>query len=303
MDSPIPLGSIVVGLDGSADAGRALDWGTDEAALEGRVLVLAHAVQPWGFPALGTVNGGGEYAALVDDLRTAGRAVIAEARRRVEERRPGLEVVELLGSSDPRALLLDASRRASLVVVGSRGRGPVHRLLLGSVSLSVSKHAACPVVVCRPPSRSRSGAPTRGILAEVGVTEESLPVAELAFRVAALRGRPLTALHCYWDAVGVAGRPVPDAAVVRAKVTESLAGLTDRFPDVHVDVQLAYGVADRKLVAASADHELLVIGHHPTGHLAELVYGSLASAVVEHAHCTVAVVPVGAARATAAGGT
>ena len=52
------------------------------------------------------------------------------------------------------AALLDLAERADLVVVGSRGRGLVRRVVLGSVAAEVSRHAVCPVVVVRPASSS-----------------------------------------------------------------------------------------------------------------------------------------------------
>ncbi len=67
--------------------------------------------------------------------------------------------------------------------------------------------------------------------------------------------------------------------------------MRERYPDVEVTVQLSRGFADQRLVAASLEHELVVIGHHPVTPLTDLVYGSVAPTVVEHAHGAVAVVP------------
>ena len=165
MDSAqVPAGTIVVGIDGSPDADRALDWGSTQAALERRPLTLLHAVQASGFPASGTfVAAGMDYGHLLGVLREAGQGLLADARARALAQEPGLEVLEVLSSSDARNELLSLSHRASLVVVGSRGRGPVSSLLLGSVSVSVSKHASCPVVVCRP-APTADGEPGQGIV-------------------------------------------------------------------------------------------------------------------------------------------
>lgn len=294
MDSAhLPAGTIVVGIDGSPDAERALDWASDQAALEQRTLTLVHAVQVVGFPAAGTfVATGIDYGGMTDILLDSGRVLLAAARDHALERRPGIEVVDVLSSGDARNELLTLSRRAALVVVGSRGRGPVASLLLGSVSVSVSKHAACPVVVCRP-APGTPGEPGTGILVGVDGTERSLPAVEFAFRIAAFRGHPLTVLHCYWDTLplGPDGPPEADLNDLRALVAESIAGMAEKFPEVAVDVQLRRGFADRALVEASAGHALLVLGHHPLPALDDLVYGSVAPAVVEHARCPVAVVP------------
>ncbi len=284
----------MVGVDGSPDGERALDWAIEQAALERRPLVLAHALQPWGFPTSGSLTGGGEYAGLVADLRHGGQVMLDDARDRVQERRGDLTVVELLSDADPRTLLLGVCENAAMVVVGSRGRGPVASLLLGSVSVSVSKHARCPVVVCRPPGH-RTDEPGRGVLVGVDVTGRSRPALEFAHRVASFRDLPLTILHCYFDAgvlaAGRTGVGPPPPEDERLAVAEGLAGLAERYPDVLVEVRLVHGIADQQLVAAAESHELLVVGHHPIAPLTDLVYGSLAPAVVEHAHCAVAVVP------------
>jgi nucleotide-binding universal stress UspA family protein len=289
----VPSGTIVVGVDGSPDAERALDWASDQAAGERRTLTLVHALQLTGFPAAGALLANGVDAeGLREVLLEAGRGLLADARARALERRPGLEVAEVLSTGDARNELLALSRRAALVVVGSRGRGPVTSLLLGSVSVTVSKHASCPVVVCRPLPTS-GGEPGHGVLVGVDGTAQSLPAIELAFRMAALRGERLTVLHCYWDIAppDADGTPEADLGDLRALVAESISGMAETFPEVVVDVRLRRGFADRALVDASGEHALVVVGHHPLSALEDLVHGSLTPALVERARCAVAVVP------------
>ena len=294
--SRIPAGTVVVGIDGSLFSDQALAWAADQAALENRALTIVHAVRPLGFPAAGTfVSTGVDYGRLADALLAAGRELLDEAGAGVSKGHPGLEVRDVLSSGDARNELVDLSHQAAMVVIGSRGLGPVASLLLGSVSVTVSKHASCPVVVCRP--RTALGPPQDGILVGVDGTPLSLPAAEFAFRLAAERHRPLTVLHSCWtpEAVGVLrpGSPEPDLTAQRALVAGSLTGLVEKFPDVSVDLRLEHGFADRHLVEASRDHELVVIGHQPISPLRDLIYGSLAPAVVENAVCTVVVVPAG----------
>lgn len=71
----------------------------------------------------------------------------------------------------------------------------------------------------------------------------------------------------------------------------SLTGPVERFPGVAVDLRVEHGFADRHLIVASHDHELFIIGHQLISPLRDLVYGSLATAVVENAVGTVVVVP------------
>lgn len=134
---------IVVGVDGSPDAARALQWAMDEAERQGSRLLLVHGVEIGA--AASSPYGGGE---VLEQLQTAGEVVLAEARAVVETR--GLPVDTKLEIGSGAHALIDASRQASMVVVGSRGHGGFVGMLLGSVSNACVHHAHCPVVVVRP---------------------------------------------------------------------------------------------------------------------------------------------------------
>jgi nucleotide-binding universal stress UspA family protein len=294
MDSAhVPAGSIVIGIDGSPTSEAALSWAADQAALEKRQLTIVHAVEPMGFPSAGVVVGstGVDYGRLLYDTREAARAVLTSASARALDAHPQLAVQEVLKYSDPRSALLGLGETAAMIVIGSRGRGPVSSLLLGSVSVSVSKHAGCPVVVHRP---ALAETPRSGILVGVDGSDCSLPAIEFAYRMASWRGLPLSVLHCFWapsPSCAPHGAGVPDLAGEEALVAESLAGMQEKFPEVKVQLLLDRGFADQRLISATSDYDLLVVGHHPIPLLNDLVYGSVAPTVVEHAHGAVAVVP------------
>lgn len=128
----VPAGTIVIGVDGSAPSRHALAWAIQQAQAEGRALTLALAFGDGPWPEA--------------DARQAMQEAAAEVARRA----PELDVLVELREGDARSMLLELSEDAALVVVGSRGRGPVRSLLLGSVGVAVTRHAACPVVVVRP---------------------------------------------------------------------------------------------------------------------------------------------------------
>ena len=108
-----------------------------------------------------------------------------------------------------------------------------------------------------------------------------------------MRRLPLTVLHCFWDAAGVSAASRIVAAGEegvedeRLLLAESVSGMTEKFPDVSVRLELARGLADDALVRLSQQMDLVVVGYHPMRPLAGLVYGSVASTVLEHASCIV----------------
>lgn len=284
----------MVGIDGSPTSSAALSWAIDQAALEQRPLTIVHSVEPVGFPGSGVMYGsaGLDFERMIKESREAGQALLAGATAQAVGAHPQLAVHQVHNHGDPRSTLLDLGRTAAMIVVGSRGRGPVASLLLGSVSVSVSKHAACPVVVHRPAPKTER--PRHGILVGVDGTEISLPAIEFAYRMASWRALPLTVLHSYIDpnlaAPLSSGAASPDAGSEQAIIAESLAGMREKFPEVHVEVRLTRGFADQHLINASRNYDLLVIGHHPLPVFDDMVHRSVAPAVVEHAHGPVAVV-------------
>ena len=281
---------IVVGTDGSADADRAVEWAAEQAAAERRPLVVLSATSQSPTPA--AVGPTAAYAIPPEDLLARARSTAERGALLAGRHVPGVtvETRAVVGSA-----ITELTRLTSvvhLVVLGSRGRGPARSKVLGSVSASVARHAACPVVICRPP---RPDHVTHGILVGADGTEESLPVIEFAFRQASLRGQRLTVLRSVERAVATVrvagGGGDPDLEAQRLLVGESVAGFGERFPDVRVRPFLVTDPPDEALATLAEEHELVVVGRHPAETLGRMVRSTTATAVLEHAHTNVAVVP------------
>lgn len=136
---------IVVGIDGSEHADAALAWALEEAALRGATVRVVHA---WQYLPVTAEPMAALPAPPTDELSAAARQTVTDALARVSGGSdPGVPVELGVVEGAPAAALLDASEDATLVVVGSRGRGGFTGLLLGSVSQQVTHHARCPVVV------------------------------------------------------------------------------------------------------------------------------------------------------------
>ena len=133
-------GAVVVGVDGSPESKQALVWAARYAARIGARLV---AVAAWEMPA-----GFGWSAFPYDwDPGEDARAALASAVEEVLGVDHPTHVELIVQSGRASAVLLDESKGAAMLVVGSRGRGGFAGLLLGSVSATVAEHAECPVLV------------------------------------------------------------------------------------------------------------------------------------------------------------
>lgn len=136
-------GTLIVGVDGSPDATRALDWAIDEARRRNMRVLLVHGVEV-GAAAASPYGTG----MVLEQLEQAGRTVLVEAEQRVVA--AGLPVDTRMEIGSGAHALIEASRDADMLVVGSRGHGGFVGMLLGSVSAACTHHAHCPVVVIRP---------------------------------------------------------------------------------------------------------------------------------------------------------
>ena len=131
---------IVVGVDGSEESKRALRWAARQAQLVGAELELITA---WDIP---VTFGVPVYADDVD-LADAARQVLQETVAEVLGERPAVPVRPTGVQGQPARALVEASKDAELLVVGSRGRGGIVGALLGSTSDYCIRHAKCPIVV------------------------------------------------------------------------------------------------------------------------------------------------------------
>jgi len=139
-----PGGPVVVGVDGSAGSEPAIGFAFEQAAARGAELVALHAYLPWAYETPETEDLPSDV--VHDD---DARRVLSEAVAGWADKYPDVRVQLSVQRRQPTAALVDASARAQLLVVGSRGLGGFRGMLIGSVSQTVLHHAACPVAVAR----------------------------------------------------------------------------------------------------------------------------------------------------------
>jgi nucleotide-binding universal stress UspA family protein len=138
---------VVVGIDGSAQSVRALGWAARYATAAGARL---HALLAWHYPdAAGQAPVGVAPEPVRHQTEAQMQATLNEAIAKVYAAQPGPEVETRLGYGHPAQVLIEASKEADLLVLGSHGHGAFTGMLVGSVSIHCVTGAFCPVVVVR----------------------------------------------------------------------------------------------------------------------------------------------------------
>lgn len=278
-DSPI-----IVGVDGSADALRAVAWAAAEAALRRRRLHLVTASLTFGAAA-------GESGTL----RQEGERMLSQAVSAAWDTVPAGEftVTGEIAAEMPAPALIQRSRRAALVVVGSQGIDAFRRGLPGSVGSAVARHGHCPVVVVHDTAGLEPAWAARPVLVGVDGSENSMAAVEFAYEEASRRKTGLVALHAWIDS-SASTLPVRDWVRVHAEqdlaLAESLAGFGERFPDVPVRRVVVPDRPARALVDHAVAAQLLVVGSHGRGGFSGMLLGSVSTAVLHTVECPTVVV-------------
>lgn len=284
--------SIIVGVDGTDSGHDALDWAAAEAATRRIPLRIVHAytVAP-SWAALGDVSLAYDYRHLTD----AADMVVEQAVSRVRCVASEVEVSTHLLRGPVAPAMLAQCGEAELIVLGSRGLGGIRSLFAGSVGANVAMHALCPVVVVRPMRPVAPGRSAARVVIGVDGTTMSERAIGFALRAAVQRGVAVTAVHA-WSPRGPADLEAvtDDWSLAEAEEWRTLQGAfvqwRHRLAGAHVDLRLVTGRAQDVLIAESAGAALVVVGSRGRGGLRAALLGSVSQAVLQHAHCPVAVV-------------
>ncbi|MEU5321125.1 universal stress protein [Streptomyces sp. NPDC021056] len=286
------LAPVVVGVDGSEPSLRAVDWAADEAVLRGVPLRMVYACLWDRYEGAAVARDIGRPTALPLPQDIVGAAV-----QRARTRHPDLQVSADVVFEEPEYALFREGRDASVLVVGTRGRGGIAEMLLGSVSLAVAASADCPVIVLRGSHDNQAMPPVHGrVVVGVGEEVKESAVVRFAAEEARRRGVPLEAVRAWrcpahetTDHPLLAGDP---ARLHEEKAVEELeAALQDVPADVDVHRRTVEGHARRVLVDASHEADLLIVGARRRDGRFGLQLGRVAHAALHHSACAVAVVP------------
>lgn len=282
---------VVVGVDGSPSSLVAAEHAARAALLRSRPLLLVHGyLHPLGYGV--PIN---PYDIGVPVPSEKAQKMLERTAADLADRWPGLVVEVRQVAGGPGITMVEESRRAELVVVGSRGLGGFAGLLLGSVSAQVAAHAHCPVLVVRPDAQP---IPMDGpVLVGVDGSESSRLAAGYGATEAALRDVPLVLVHV--TPSDGEDRAVPEEieesqAAYQAEAVRLLADASAAVRAAQPDLVVrehpvrAAGAA-QGLIEASGTASLLVVGTRGRAGFTGLLLGSVSQAAIGHAHCPVLV--------------
>jgi nucleotide-binding universal stress UspA family protein len=297
---------VLLAIDGSQSADRARDlvatlpWPRDSHIRI--VAVLDQRAQLYGAPWIAVTPSN------VDELEQQEIYTINTALDAAERdiSRPGRRVERILLRGRAASEIVDEARafEPDLVVVGSRGHGPIQSMLLGSVSAEIVDHAPCPVLVVR-------DAPLRSIVLAEDGSDSARSAADVLEAWPVFHGLPLTVLSVAETRLPTAAGMTPglydeiltsyaDSAGEAVRQAEAMATVTaERLGKAGYAARSAYreGDAAHEIVEYAGVHAagLVVVGTRGHTGLARLLLGSVARNVLLHAPCSVLVVREGVA--------
>ncbi|QGF24791.1 universal stress protein [Raineyella fluvialis] len=279
-------GVVLVGVDGSPDADRALRYAVGAAELRGDDLLIAHVVDD--------AILAGAWGVVYDPsvLHEAGMQVVSEASDAVQaEGFPAERIRTEVVMGNATAALTKLSRTADLLVVGRRSLSGLERIFVGSTSVGVAATAHCPVVMISAASSPASTGRLQRIGVGVDATANGAAALAAAFAEASLRKVGLEVIHV-WDVPGPVHRTGEHAVDVAGQaaiggVQALLQPLQQRYPDVSVTTHVVQGHPVKEMVARSKELDLLWLGVHTT---AGFGVGGVVRGVMAHAECPLALI-------------
>ncbi len=316
-DEPVARGPIIVGHDGSEHSSRALERAIMLAESFGAPLVIVRAWERDNRVADYTQMfvAGDAFPEVADSVRTALKNDCYET----VSVHPSISVSFEAVSGAAATVLTEISRqvRARMLVLGSRGRGGVAGLLLGSVTDRCVQQASCPVLIVRPPAdreaKLSSGArsatadgdvvqgvePGAVVVGHDGSMSSDLAIA-VAFEFARDLGLPLAVIRTWsldhapagvlWQDGYVA--PIVDiSSATKDQLIADVARLADEHPMVPVSYFGVLGDAGETLVRASIAAGVLVVGSRGRGGFRSLLLGSVSAYCAHRSVCPTLVVP------------
>ncbi len=295
---------ILVGLDGSENSESAMWWAVDIAVESKRNLRLLTC---YSLPALVGIGVSAGYVGPMlssDEMRAAdehNRTALDLMKSKILMTHPEIEIETYLDQGSPVMALLKASEDVSMIVIGTKGVGSGHALLMGSVSYAVAHRAECPVVLV-PESAKRTSAGR--VVVGIDSSKGALDAANWALHFAEDMHRDLeliTAWHYPYSAMspefGVMSGPdieelrlamLRDARKLVNRVKKHLSD--DEGSRISISTEVIEGSSADSLVEYATPQDILVVGSKSHSLIAAVLLGSTAVGVAHRSKCPVVIV-------------
>jgi len=268
MNHPQSPARIVVGVDGSDAAINAAKWAVTEAISRKAPLRLIHAIPDRRADATGDESLEVEYAQT--SLRAADAALQAMGEP--------VKVEGHIVHGSPEGALIDESRSAAMVCMGSAGIGRIARMVVGSTADAVAREAHCPVAIIRSSPEAESNAEYIAVVVDDSPGNDA--VLEQGFREARLRGAPILALGVWRWGLG---------EIPYRQLDHRLGPWVSQYREVHVMPAAARRGAADFLNHTQESVQLAVVGSQDADKVARMV-GPTGQHVSGRAGCSVLVV-------------
>lgn len=289
-------GRVVVGIDGTGGSENTLNWAAATALRHGRGLTLAMAYPQASLPTAWRSMKTGRVTSSMKKQQSRADAELSRILELTKSQYPGLDVTEIHGSQDAAGLLVEASKTADLVVVGSAPIQGIRGAALGGVTDSVMMHAKSSVAVI---PKDMSLKPKGNVVVGVDESTDAQLSLKCALREAHLSGVDLEMITAWQIPTSLSdGSPTgigsEEIALIEqdsmALLTRYLHEVAADFPDVKVVKKVVCETAAAALVEASVNASTVFVGGRGSGGFAGLLLGSTSRLLSRQSSCPVIVV-------------
>lgn len=290
-------GAVVVGVDGNDEALNAARWAAAVATKFTTSLHIVHAMPSVGRNMTETVAA--VRAAMMTYQHDQAEIIVRSAEEAVRSQFPDLHVTTLSTDIPVDETLIQAGRTARMIVIGGSQVTAVGALFLGSTTLAVATHSACPVVAWRGTRACPTDAP---VVVGIDETLNAAKALEAAFEFAERFGVKLAAVRSWSTGRPAAAVTIPfliDWDAIEAAEWTQLTTVVDRVNSAHPGVDATCFVETTKPAqallhqAALDGAQLVVVGSRGRDALTSAVLGSTALNLLHHSPVPVMVCPAG----------
>lgn len=295
---------VLVGIDGSSNAETAMWWAVDIARASNRPLRLLTCYSLPVMVGLGAAAGYMGPMLTTEEIReidAANRKMLEDLKAKVVSAHADLKVELFIDQGSPAAAILKASEDAAMIVMGTRGVGSAHALVLGSVSYAVAHRAKCPVILV--PETAERAAGGRVVIGIDG-SKNSNQAAAWGLHFAESIERPVELVSA-WQYPYAAMSPEigmvmgPDIEELRHAMQRDARKLVeqvrmhlsvDEHSHVSITTDVVEGSATEALIDHSRTNDVLVVGSRSRSVLAAALLGGTTLALAHRSKCPVAIV-------------